>query len=117
MAWSMVHEVTPHNGNGHSNGARIRTDVEVAGTYLLSPVDDSNERWSRPEWVVWGVTRACCLGILIGGIWVLGSQQLNREVQLIAASLVPAAGFKLIDGLSNASNKRHTSQGINTGSN
>lgn len=98
------------------NGARLKTDVQLSGTYLLTVVDDSNERWSRPEWVSWVVTRVACIGILVGGVLILMHHDAHREARLMASILAPAAGYKLIDGLgqAGASNKRHTSKGTAT---
>lgn len=86
----------------------MKTDVEVTGQYLLTVVDDSNERWSRPEWVTFCVTRIMCLFLLFGGTWVLLLPQVNPDAKLMATILAPAAGFKLIEnGTATVSNKRH----------
>lgn len=93
----------PVNGNG---AARMKTDVELTGKYLLTVVDDSNERWSNPEWVAWTVTKLMCLFLVCGGVWIYFRADLPEEAKVLASSLSMAAGFKLIDSSTNASNKR-----------
>lgn len=94
----------------------MKTDVEVTGQYLLTVVDDSNERWSKPEWVTFCVTRVMCLFLLVGGTWVLLLPQINPDAKLMATILAPAAGFKLIENASgNVSNKRHGTNGNGNG--
>lgn len=93
----------PANGNG---GARMKTDLEVTGKYLLTVVDDSNERWSKPEWVAWSITKLMCLFLVCGGVWLYFKTDLPDEAKVLASSLSMAAGFKLIDSATHASNKR-----------
>ena len=99
-------EATPNpNGNG-----KLRTTVEVTGQYLLAPIDDSNERWSNPEWVTFAVTRAMCLLMLVGGMFILMQPKVDSDLRLMVTILTPAAGFKLIEGAGAASNKRGQQQ-------
>ena len=90
----------------NGNGARMKTDVELTGQYLLTVVDDSNERWSRPEWVAFTVTRLACLFLLCGGVWIYFRSDIPDEAKVLASSLSMAAGFKLIEGTAQANNKR-----------
>lgn len=92
--------------NGNGNGARMRTDVELTGQYLLTVVDDSNERWSRPEWVSFTVTKLACLFLVVGGVWLYFKTDLPDEAKVLASSLSMAAGFKLIETGAQAANKR-----------
>ncbi len=94
----------PKPANG--NGARMKTDLEVTGKYLLTVVDDSNERWSRPEWTAYLVTKAACLFLVCGGVWLWFKPDLPEPASVLASSLSMAAGFKLIETASHASNKR-----------
>ena len=90
----------------NGNGGKFRTDVEVTGKYLLQVVDDSNERWSNPEWVAYTVTRLMCLFLVCGGVWIYFRTDLPDEAKVLASSLSMAAGFKLIESPTGASNKR-----------
>ena len=90
----------------NGNGARMRTDVELTGQYLLTVVDDSNERWSRPEWVTFTVTRLACLFLVCGGVWLYFRTDLPDEAKVLASSLSMAAGFRLIETSGQAANKR-----------
>lgn len=92
--------------NGNGNGARMKTDVELTGQYLLTVVDDSNERWSKPEWVSYTVTKVACLFLLCGGVWMYFKADLPDEAKVLASSLSMAAGFRLIEQSSGAANKR-----------
>lgn len=107
MTTSTLNE--PKNGNGKA--ATVKTDLEITGQYLLAVVDDSNERWSRPEWVSWTITRVMCLTMLIGGFWLMTLPKLDADARMMATILTPAAGFKLIEGAAGAANKRGTSSG------
>ena len=92
-----------------SNGTpKLKTTVEVTGQYLLAPIDDSNERWSTPEWVSFAVVKSMCLLILIGGVFLLRMPDgaIDRDLRLMVTMLAPAAGFKLIESASQAANKR-----------
>ena len=89
-----------------ANGARMRTDVELTGQYLLQVVDDSNERWSRPEWTAFMVTKIACLFLLCGGVWIYFRSDLPDEARVLASSLSMAAGFRLIENATSAANKR-----------
>lgn len=89
-----------------NGSARMKTDVELTGKYLLTVVDDSNERWSRPEWIAYMVTKMACLFLVCGGVWIYFRSDLPEEAKVLASSLSMAAGFKLIDSSTHASNKR-----------
>ena len=89
-----------------NGSAKMRTDVELTGKYLLTVVDDSNERWSNPEWVAYAVTKIACLFLLCGGTWMYFRSDLPDEAKVLASSLTMAAGFKLIESATNANNKR-----------
>lgn len=90
-----------------ANGsAKMRTDVELTGKYLLTVVDDSNERWSNPEWTVYAVTKLACLFLVVGGVWLYFRPSLPEEAKVLASSLTMAAGFKLIENGVQSSNKR-----------
>ena len=84
----------------------MRTDVELTGKYLLAVVDDSNERWSRPEWVAYMVTKVACTFLLCGGVWIYFNDNIPDEAKVLASSLSMAAGFKLIETSTGAANKR-----------
>lgn len=90
----------------NGNGARMRTDVELTGQYLLTVVDDSNERWSRPEWVSFTITKMACLFLVVGGVWLYFKTDLPDEAKVLASSLSMAAGFRLIEQSAGAANKR-----------
>ena len=84
----------------------MRTDVELTGKYLLAVVDDSNERWSRPEWVAYTVTKIACTFLLCGGVWIYFRPDIPDEAKVLASSLSMAAGFRLIESSTGAANKR-----------
>ena len=96
---------------------KMKTSVEVTGQYLLSPIDDSNEHWSIPEWVSYATVRIMCLVILIGGVAILRAPEnmVDRDLRLLVTMLTPAAGFKLMEAAGSAANKRGSKNGNGNG--
>lgn len=72
-------------------------NVRVSEEYILAAKDTSLETFSRPQWALYLRSTVACTAILVGAVALMLHPRVSDEARMIALTLGPAAGFRLIE--------------------